>query len=308
VGSITEIVIRHDIPVQVRISATAAEQHGLITRAQLLAMGLGRGAIEHRIETGLLHVVRRGVYAVGHEALRSQARILSAVLFVGADAVASHATAAAIHGIRPSASEYVDVTVPRRIRGTLGVRLHIAELPAEHVTVVDAIPVTTVERTLYDGSATWRLPMLRRAMEAAEAQRIVDWRVLEELAAAGDGRRGIRALRAILGERSVGTRVTRQELEARFQDLLRTAGLPLPATNVVVEGFEVDCAWPAARLVVELDSRRYHHTADAFERDRRRDRALTLAGWRVIRVTWRQLHHEREALVGDLRTLLATTG
>jgi very-short-patch-repair endonuclease len=182
------------------------------------------------------------------------------------------------------------------------------QLPPEHVTVVDAIPVTTVERTLYDGSAIWRPPLLRRAMEAAEAARIVDWRILEELAAAGDGRRGIRALRAILAERSVGERITRQELEARFQDLLRRSGLPLPETNAVVEGHEVDCVWREARLVVELDSRAYHGTAGAFERDRRRDRTLVLAGWRVVRLTWRQLHDEPEALIGDLRRLLATTG
>jgi very-short-patch-repair endonuclease len=292
----------------VRISATAAAQHGLITRAQLLGLGLGRGGIEHRIETGALHVVRRGVYAVGHTALRPRARLLSATLFVGADAVVSHATAADLHEIRHSASARVDVTVPRHIRGPAGVRVHIAALPPEHVTAVDAIPVTTVERTLYDGSAIWRPPVLRRAMEAAEAARLVDWRTLEEMAAGGDRRRGIRALRAILSERSIGERITRQELEARFLDLLRAAALPLPATNLIVEGLEVDCAWPGARLIVELDSRTHHGTADAFERDRRRDRVLALAGWRVIRVTWRQLHDEPEALARDLRALLATTG
>jgi very-short-patch-repair endonuclease len=280
----------------------AAGQHGLITRAQLKDLGFGRGAIDHRVAVGSLHVIRRGVYAVGHRELRPQAYVLAAVLSMAPGAVASHVAAAAILAIRPSAASFIDVTVPHRRRGGPGLRVHHAPLPPEQIAERDGIPVTTVERTIVDLAAVLKPPAVRRALEEAEAQRLVDWRVLRDLAA--EPRRGVRALRAILDEHSIGMRITRSELEAAFLDLLRRHRLPLPRTNVVVEGFEVDCVWTEQRLIVELDSHRHHRTAAAFERDRRRDRALTLAGWRVVRVTHRQLHDSR--LADDLARLLRT--
>ena len=77
-----------------------------------------------------------------------------------------------------------------------------------------------------------------------------------------------------------------------------------PNTNVLIEGYEVDCVWPEARLIVELDSRTHHAVAHAFEEDRVRDRRLEANGWRVVRITWRQLHDTPGAVEADLRRLL----
>jgi very-short-patch-repair endonuclease len=298
--------IEFDIDVEIqgqrRMSMLAERQHGLVTRSQLRDLGLNPGAIDYRVGSGALVVVRRGVYALGHSALRPQAPPLAAVLGSGPGAALSHASAAAHWEVRPSAATLIDVTVPRRIRGQRGIRHHFAELPADQVSVHDGIPVTTVARTMVDLAGVVPEPTLRRAMEAAEAARLVDWAQVEALAR--DRRRGVRALRSILAEREIGRRVTKRELEAAFVDLLRREGLPLPATNVWVEGFEVDCVWRDARLVVELDSRRFHGTDGAFERDRARDRRLAAAGWIVVRVTWRQIHDERNALLADLGGLI----
>ena len=98
--------------------------------------------------------------------------------------------------------------------------------------------------------------------------------------------------------------IVRSEFEERFQAHLLNAGLPLPKTNVRIENLEVDCAWPAQRLIVELDGLVYDYVADAFEADRARDRRLEAAGWRVIRITWRQLHETPDELQADLRKLL----
>jgi very-short-patch-repair endonuclease len=67
---------------------------------------------------------------------------------------------------------------------------------------------------------------------------------------------------------------------------------------------ECDCVWRPQRLIVELDGRATHDTAAAFERDRARDRLLQAAGWRVVRITWRQLHHDEDRIFADLRELL----
>jgi very-short-patch-repair endonuclease len=97
----------------------------------------------------------------------------------------------------------------------------------------------------------------------------------------------------------------KSELEERFQAFLLNAGLPLPTTNVLIEGYEVDCVWPGARLIVELDGRTHHAAAHAFEEDRVRDRRLEANGWRVVRITWRQLHDTPGAVEADVRRLLA---
>lgn len=96
-------------------------------------------------------------------------------------------------------------------------------------------------------------------------------------------------------------------LEERFFALVRASDLPKPTLNLPIRTptrwCEADIAWPAARLVVELDSRAFHHTAEAFEADRAKDRALATAGWRTIRVTWRHLHDDADALRADLARL-----
>ena len=117
------------------------------------------------------------------------------------------------------------------------------------------------------------------------------------------------AIRAILAAGAVGTTFTRSELEERFLRFVAHQGLPRPELNVPIAlrgGFvEVDCVWRRARLIAELDGRAVHGTAAAFERDRSRDRALSAAGWRVVRITWRQLSEVPRELAADIGVLLA---
>jgi len=100
--------------------------------------------------------------------------------------------------------------------------------------------------------------------------------------------------------------LTRSELERLFLELCRRARLPQPAVNAFVAGFEVDCWWLDQKLVVELDGHEFHRTRASFERDRARDAALQVAGCRVLRVTYRRLKREPEAVIAQLRTLLAS--
>jgi very-short-patch-repair endonuclease len=163
------------------------------------------------------------------------------------------------------------------------------------------MPVTGVSRTLFDLAGVLRAHQLERAMHEAEIQRLTDSLSLPELVARHPRRRGVRTIKRIL---EAGASPTRSELESRFLRFVRAARLPRPATNVLVLGFECDCVWHERRVVVELDSRTIHDTTAAFESDRARDRAPQAAGWRVVRVTWRQLREEREALAADLTTIL----
>jgi hypothetical protein len=169
----------------------------------------------------------------------------------------------------------------------------------------ESIPVTSVARTLVDLAGVANLHQVERAVESAERLGRLDVRAIEELDALGRGRRGVRALRALLGEYREPA-PTRSELERRFLKLCRDAALPPPAVNAFVAGLELDFVWHDGRLVVELDGHAFHGTRAAFERDRVRDASLQVAGYRVLRVTHRRLEAEPAAVIAEARALLGS--
>ena len=227
---------------------------------------------------------------------------MATVLACGSSAVLSHFAAAALWGIRGGAR--LEVTVPRGSKARPGIHLHWANLPADEKTTHHGIPTTTVPRTLLDLSAVVQRDELRSAMRQAEQLRLTDRLWLGDLMERYPRKAGIPTLRAVVQEAQRGLNVVKSELEERFQAFLINAGLPLPATNVLIEAYEVDCVWPETRLIVELDSRTHHAIAEAFEADRVRDRRLEAEGWRVVRITWHQLHDTPGAVEADLRKLL----
>jgi very-short-patch-repair endonuclease len=291
----------------VRIAQLAARQHAVVSRRQLLAMGLGGDAIRHRITTGRLHPLHRGVYAVGHRVIPLYGRYMAAVLACGPGAVASHRTAAALLGLVPSPSGDLEVTVLRACaRSRRGLEVHVTRSldPAE-VGRCKGIPCTSPARTLVDLSAVLDRRRLRRALERSVELRSLDGPAMDAALGRSNGRRGVGVLRALLAALHGDPAPTRSELERLFLDLVREARLPLPVVNAHVGGYQVDFHWPAARLVLETDGRETHATPHQFEEDRRRDLELALAGWRVVRITWRQVTREPQTLVTLLRSLLA---
>ncbi len=137
---------------------------------------------------------------------------------------------------------------------------------------------------------------LERVVARAERERLLDRDALLALLERHPGARGRRRLRSIL-QAGAGPAFTRSNAEDRFLRLVRRGGLPRPAVNVVVEGLEVDVLWRAEGVVVEIDGFAYHGHRGDFERDRRRDAILAAAGFRVVRVTWRQLLEESEGVL-----------
>jgi very-short-patch-repair endonuclease len=288
------------------IGELADRQYGVVTRAQLLAAGVGAGAVELRLARGRLRRVHAGVYAVGHRVLTREGRWMAAVLAGGRDAVLSHRSAGALWGIQPSQRWPVDVTTRRKLQSRPGIHFHRSRLPPDEVTVHEGIPVTGVTRTLFDLAAAVSIGQLGRAMREVEARRIWDRLSLHDLLARHPRPPGAAAIRALLDDDAY---VTRSEFEERLLALVDAAGLQRPLANVTVHlggrFIEVDFAWPEHRVVVELDGHASHGTRASFEEDRARDRALVAAGWRVIRITWRQLRDEPERIAADLRAALA---
>jgi very-short-patch-repair endonuclease len=246
------------------------------------------------------------VYAVGHRVLTSHGRWLAGVLAVGPGALLSHRSAAALWELGVGAGTRVDVTVtaPAR-RSRQGVAVHeTRELQDRDRARRNGIPVTSVARTLLDLAEVIPKRRLERAVEEAERLRLFDLRAIDDVCERGTGRRGLGALRAAVEAQRPSASFTRSELERILIDLCHENDLPRPRGNHWVCGFEVDAVWPEQRLVVEVDGYEFHRTRAAFERDRARDAALQVAGFRVLRFTRRGLEREREAVAPTLRGLL----
>jgi hypothetical protein len=291
-----------------KIAALAGSQHGVIARTQLAALGIGRRAIGHRLRCGRLHPLHRGVYAVGHRVVSREGRWMAAVLAMGSGAVLSHRSAAALWGMRATTRTRIEVAVPGRPGSRPALQVHRVRLAADETTTHRGIPVTTPNRTLLDLAAVLDARQLEKPINEAEILRLTNPISLDDLLERHRGRRGAKALREILATRDLGSTITRSELEDRFLRFLDEAVLPRPEVNVALrvagQWIEADCVWPNHRLIVELDGHATHATAGGFERDRARDRALHADGWRVVRITWRQLHEERDAVARDLERLL----
>jgi very-short-patch-repair endonuclease len=281
------------------MAALANRQHGVVARDQLVELGLSRNVIARHVQRGRLHRLHRGVYAVGHRALSREAHWMAAVLASGDGAVLSHRSAAALWGIRDSRRATIDVTSPRERRRP-GIDTHHARLAPDEVTMHRAIPVTTPARTLLDLAALLDQHRLARAAERAEALRLTSPTSLGALAARYPRRPGTPAIRRLQPTDTT----TRSELERRFLTLLEAEKLPRPLVNTPIDRYEADFAWPAANLIAELDGYQTHATRAAFERDRARDRTLQTQGWRVLRITWRQLEDDPEQIAAELRALL----
>jgi very-short-patch-repair endonuclease len=298
--------VREKHPRDLELAALATRQHGVVARRQLIELGLGTAAIRHRLANGRLHPLHTGVYAVGHAAIGSAGRWMGAVLAYGPDAVLSHRSAGAHWQLRPTARADVDVTAPGRTRHSRrGITVHrVRKLHPEDRTCHNAIPITTVARTLLDLAEVIRPRELDRAFEEAERLRHLDIRAIERLWNRSRGRHGLPQLGTLIAEHHEPAPATRSELEGRFLELCRDAQLPAPSVNARVAGLEVDALWRDRRLVVELDGHAFHHTRASFERDRTRDAKLQLAGYRVLRITHRRLVNEPARVTAIVRTLL----
>ncbi len=290
------------------IARLAQYQHGVVARRQLLELGFSSDQIGRRVRRGSLHVVQRGVYAAGHSVVGARGRWLAAVLAYGPDSALSHRSAAELLGVLPRTSRPIEVTSSARWRPRRGIVVHKAPIPHDEISTVDGIPVTGLSRTLLDLASILSRERLEAALNEAEVLELTDRVSVHALLERYPRRSGTATLRAILSDRHRARGVTRRELERRFAVALASTDLPRPHRNadVAVAGrfFEVDCLWRAQRLIVELDGGFVHRTWRSSERDKERDRLLIADGWRVIRITWRQLRDDSSAVIADLRRLL----
>jgi very-short-patch-repair endonuclease len=161
-----------------------------------------------------------------------------------------------------------------------------------------------VPRTLIDLAEVVSARQLCRAYEAAARHELLDMQAVNELVTRSNGRRGPPALLALLEYDPSPAVSSKSDLESRFLDLVREAGLPLPQLNVSVQGFVVDAYWPRAWLVVELQGWKHHAHRQAFGRDNERLARLQVAGYSVLPLTYRQLRDQPDWVIRSIGGLL----
>jgi hypothetical protein len=271
----------------------AGRQHGIVARRQLLALGFNPREIEHRVARGRLHLVMRGVYAVGWPQLTRKRQWMAAVLACDEGAALSHRSAAALWGIGTECGERIDVSVRRRTRlRRSGVRVRARpSLSEADIVYRDGIPVTAIVLTLIDLATELSSMGVERAVNEADKRDLVDPETLRTALDDYAGKPGVKPLRNLLDKRTF--RLSDSDLEILFRPIAMEAGLPPPLTKQIVNGFEVDFFWPGLGLIVETDGLRYHRTPAAQARDARRDRAHVLAGMTPLRFTHYEVKHER---------------
>ena len=196
----------------------------------------------------------------------------------------------------------IDVIVRSGAHSRPGLRVHrVRALDPADVRRRAGLPVTAPARTLVDLAGVLETARLDAAFERARTSRLLRPADVREALGRSPGRRGAPAVRALVDDRPG---LTRSAAERRLLDLLARGGLPRPMTNIRVSGHEVDMLWREARLVVEVDGYAWHRGRRSFEHDRRRDADLQVAGFRVLRFTWRRIRDEPEAVLVTLARAL----
>ena len=295
----------------------AARQHSVVSRNQMRTLGFSDKAIDHALGSGKAFRVFRGVYAVGHPRVTERGRLMAAALACGDGAVISHRSAGALLGLLDKGPVVIDViAAPSRGRKIDGIRFHRVRPPRpDEVGTVAGIPCTSPARTLVDLAGTVGNWTLRSCFERAAQRKYLDVPAIE--ASMDPGRRGNRSLRALIDEwRSAAPLAKKGKLksplEAKVLPLVLGRDLPAPLLNAPVEiaegRIEVDFLWPEHRFALEADSRDFHATHIAFERDRWRDRELLRAGYTALRVTHHQAEAETAAIADTIASRLSGGG
>ena len=286
------VVDRRGKQVDARVAQFAARQWTIVDVDDLRRCGVSDRAIFGRVTAGRLFPFHRGVYSVVPNP-PLEGCFLAAVKACGPGAVLSHYAAAALYGWVKWDGRDPEVTA-RKLKVHPAIRTHRAQR-VERV-FVKGIPVTPPVRTLIDLAGILPYKQLRRAVNEALNQKRVKSADLVT-----SRHRGAKQLRAILATAAP----TKNEYEDIVLAILTDAGLPMPEVNQRLGRFFPDFRWPAERVILEADSKRYHDHLLARADDFRRQKVLQRDGETVVRTTWVEVVTRPWTVVRRVRKALA---
>lgn len=291
---------------ELRSTELGGRQSGYITLRQALACGMSAAAVKRRVDAKRWIRVRSGLFLIPGFVPSLRGRLLAATAALGA--VVSHESAAELHELPGVRRGLAVVTV--RIRTTNrfpDVRVHQStDLKAGHVIEIEGLPVTSSIRTVIDMASSMRPPEIGRMVDhlVVTGGATVDEFVTEVTDLARHGKPGMKTMHSVLELRDGEGFMGESRLEMWALRLMREWGFPEPELQYPLpwrspRKGRVDFAYPRIRLIIEIDGRTWHSTLEAFEGDRLRDNHAQLAGWRVLRITYRMLI-EQPGMVRDM--------
>ena len=289
-----------------------AAHHGVLSRSELLDLGLSLSQIKRRAASGVLARVYPGVFRLSGipQFWMGEARALA----LSVDGLISHGSAAYVWGFDERLPNVVDVTVEyERAVPRQGARVHRStQYELGDPEVVEAVPVTGAARTILDCAAKYSSTELGHLVDAALRSKIIDWPDLYDVQIrhSAKGRDGTGRLRNFLDSRYGDRRVPDTRWNRMVGELLADAGVGQPDYEHEIRTANgnfiarVDLAYPAAKLAIELDSVRYHLNHESFVNDPRRKNAIQLEGWTVLSFTWPDYADRPFELIRTVRTQL----
>lgn len=291
------------------LARLAGRQLGVVSRAQLDALGFTRGQVARRVAQGRLHRLFHQVYAVGHRRITDRAHLLAALLSLGPSAFLSHRTAAAVWGLRAVNLRALELTVPGsggRRRPHLTVHRCEDEPDGDDVRLDVELRVSSVPRMLIELAPRETPGELERLVTLAVRKRLLRPDASDDRGGAGPPPWSQRNEAAASGARHLpADRGPQVPAGACLRSHARPApGHPAPQHNVHLDVWELDRFWPQHKLAVELDGRPYHIAVGDLERDRRKDIALQRRGVTPLRFTDFRVEHDPRGVLGDLRYFL----
>jgi very-short-patch-repair endonuclease len=280
------------------LAAHAAAHHHVISTAELRSLGFSKDAIRHLVATKRLFRLHRGVYVFGRRDLSREGRWYAAVAASPARAALGIFSAAVLLELLTEEGDRPHVMVPMRCsrQGPAGVVCHRSTtITEDDIEVRSSIRVTTVLRTLSDLALT-RLHdrTLHRAVRQAGRLHHAD---LQQLRGKPRLDKIVRLYDPLIG-------MTESEMEAIFLGLCARFRLPTPLPQVHFGPFRADFTWHSHRLVVEVDSRRWHGNDVNRVTDVQKERHIRRTGYEVLRFTWAELVHTPAAVAAEIRAEL----
>jgi hypothetical protein len=296
-----------------RLLPVFARQHWLVTLADVRSAGGDHRAASRRVAAGIWLRVDVGTYRLAGVPPSWEARALAPILALGPDAMASHSSAAALHGVPGFAQGTPELTVPRDGGGRLrsDAIIHTStDLDRCQRVILRGIPATDIDRTILDLARRTGEERLGRIIEWARRDALTTWDDLIRTLArhARCGRPGIRRLRGVILANMHRHEVTDSDFELLVITSMVERGLPEPVLHhkVFADGrfvAEVDLAYPELRIAVELDGR-VHLREDVWERDLPRQNDLVLLGWTVLRFSWARFSRDPDRVINEIRAAI----
>lgn len=292
------------------ITTVAKGQYGLFSRAQAIECGASQDMLDTALRSGRLTHEADGVYGLPGWPESWWREVWRAFLATGPDAVVSHETAAAMHGLTHFPKGRIVLTTrhgDHHWHGLADMR-QSTDLKPEHVQQRDGLPVTTPVRTLFDLAAVTGRERLAIAVEDAHTTRLCQLEVLialyEELSR--PGKHGMKKLGRILAERGPGYVPPESTLERLLLKVIRNAGLPKPRLQAQLPWrttlpSRCDAIYDDARIILEADGRRWHTRVDQMANDRRRDREALNHGYRPYRFVYEELKRDPRMVVETIQ-------